>query len=123
MPLNTTTPSRLLHAKLSGTEADLTLKGAASSVPTGERWTALSITVTNNDTTDRTFLLRFVPSGETAGDEHNIFPGQTGTIIAAGQTMLATGRWTMDAGDKVRGSCSSANKVSVRIDGIIATSA
>lgn len=121
MPLNAAAPSRLLHAKLSGSEADLTLKGAVTSVPTGERWTALTITVVNNDTADRTVLLRFVPSGETPGDEHNILSNQTATKIKAGQTVVMNGRWTWDAGDKVRGACSSANKVTVRIDGIQAT--
>jgi hypothetical protein len=118
MPLNTTTPSRLFHAKLSASEADLTLIDTLTEVPAGERWVCLSITVTNNDTVDRTVLLRFVADGETPGDEHNILPGQTTTVIKAGDTKIITGRWNLHEGDKVRGSCSSANKVTVRGDGI-----
>lgn len=121
MATNNVSPSRLFHAKLSGTEADLTLVNGSSTVTTGERWIVTCVTVTNNDTSDRTVLLRFVPTGETAGDEHNILSGQTGTKIAAGTTAVFSGRWILHAGDKVRGSCSSANKVTVRGDGAIAT--
>lgn len=121
MATNNVTPSRLFHAKLSATEADLTLVNAASTVTAGERWIVTSITLTNNDTVDRTVLLRFVPSGETPGDEHNILPGQAGTVIKAGQSAILSGRWILHAGDKVRASGASANKVTVRGDGAIAT--
>ena len=121
MATNNVVPSRLFHAKLSGSEADLTLVNASASVTTGERWIVTCVTVTNNDTVDRVLLLRFVPSGETPGDEHNIVPGQAGSVIKAGTTAIFGGRWILHAGDKVRGSCASANKVTVRGDGAIAT--
>lgn len=120
MALNATLPSRLFHAKLGSSEADVAvINHASNAVPTGKRYIVLTITVVNNDTADRTVLLRFVPTGETAADEHNILSGQTATVIPAGDTKVFDGRWALHAGDKVRGSCSSANKVTVRGDGII----
>lgn len=121
MALNSTTPSRLFHAKLGSSEADVTLVGAVSSVPAGERWVARCITVSNKSTTDRYVLLRIVPSGETPGDEHNILPGATTTLIKGGETAVFVGQWTLHAGDKIRASCSNANDVTVRGDGIIIT--
>lgn len=115
------TPSRLFHAKLSGSEADVTLLGAVTSVPAGERWLLRCLTVVNNGTADRVVLLRLVPSGETSGAEHNLLSGQTATLVKAGETIVLDGQWTLHAGDKVRGSCGSANEVTVRGDGLIVT--
>ncbi len=120
--MNASEPSRIFHAKLGGTEADIAvINHASNAVPTGHRYVVTHVTVVNNGTADRTFLLRFVPSGETAGNEHNIFANQTATIIKAGATAVLAGNWSLHAGDKVRGSCSSANEVTVRGDGVDVT--
>lgn len=124
MPLNTSTPSRLFHAKLGASEADVAvINHASNAVPTGYKYIVLCLTVCNNDTVDRYVLLRFVPQGETAGDEHNILSGSTKALIPAGETRVFYGRWALHVGDKVRGSCASANKVTVRGDGIVMTEA
>jgi hypothetical protein len=120
MPLNATLPSRLFHAKLGSTEADVAvINHASNAVPTGKRYIVLTITVVNNGTADRTVLLRFVPSGETSAAEHNVLSGQAATLIPAGDTKVFDGRWALHAGDKVRGAGGAANEVTVRGDGII----
>lgn len=122
MATNNVLPSRLFHAKLSNSEAAIpVINDDSDAVPAGKRYMVTCLTVVNNGTSDETVLIRFVPSGETPGDEHNIISGQTQSKIKAGQTALFLGRWILHAGDTVRGKGGTSNKVTIRGDGGIVT--
>lgn len=112
MPLNTSTPECLYYGLLTNSEADLATVGAA------EIWIATQIEVCNVDSSARTFTLKFVPDGDTTGDQHIIGFGKAMTIAATPAVYRATGRWVLEASGKLRGFADAASKVIVRIDGI-----
>lgn len=116
MPLNTTTPACLYYGLLTNSEATLTTVGAA------EMWIATQIEVTNTDSSARTFTIKFVPDGDTTGDQHIIGFGKAMTIGATPKVYRATGRWVMAADGLLRGFADVGSKVVVRIDGIKVTS-
>lgn len=112
MPLNTSTPACLYYGLLTNSEADL------ATVPATETWIGLQIEVTNTDSAARTFTLKFVPSGDTTGDQHLIGFGKDMTIDATPKLYKANGRWTFASSGKLRGFADTGSKVVVRIDGI-----
>lgn len=117
MPLNTSTPACLYYGLLTGSEADLATVGAS------ELWIATQIEVTNTDSSARTFTLKFVPDGDSTGDQHLIGFGKAMTIDATPKVYRATGRWVLSASGKLRGFASVTSVVVVRVDGIKVTTA
>ena len=115
MPLNTSTPECLYYGLLTNSEADLATVGAA------EIWIATQIEVCNVDSSARTFTLKFVPDGDTTGDQPIIGFGTAMTIGATPAVYRATGRWVLAASGKLRGFASAGSVVVVRIDGIKVT--
>lgn len=112
MPLNTSTPACLYYGLLSNSEADLATVGAA------ELWIATQIEVANTDASARAFTIKFVPDGDSTGDQHIIGFGKAMTIAATPTVYRATGRWVLSASGKLRGFADTGSKVIVRIDGI-----
>jgi hypothetical protein len=75
------------------------------------------IILCNNDTTNRSVTINFVPNAGSADNTNRVISSLQGGNLASGETKIFTLNTTLEAGETIQGLASVAGQVSCRITG------
>lgn len=99
------------------TLAQVTLGATDTEVFTAQgNFNDCQLVISNNDSSDRTFELHLVPYGGSSSDSNLI--GTKGMTLRATGPAYSIWSFGLRNGQSIRGLCSSANKVTVYLDGV-----
>jgi hypothetical protein len=89
--------------------------GLLVACPPTERWTILTLWITNNDTTARTMSLNLVAPSQTAGVANRLLPDLR---LAATDKTIIESRWLVPPSWRLMGDASAGNVVAMHLFGI-----